>query len=56
MDWFSKWPQEALVAVSTHFLGRFTMEAAPEAKVNLIEIMGSVHDGVAKVCVDYFER
>ncbi|BFZ18283.1 hypothetical protein BsWGS_21321 [Bradybaena similaris] len=56
MDWFSKWPQEALVAVSTHFLGRFKMEAAPEAKVNLIEIMGSVHDGVAKVCTDYFER
>ncbi|CAG5131665.1 unnamed protein product, partial [Candidula unifasciata] len=55
MDWFSKWPQEALVAVSTHFLGPFKMEAAPEAKMNLIEMMGSVHDGVAKVCNDYFE-
>ncbi|KAH9487618.1 Dynein heavy chain 8, axonemal, partial [Bulinus truncatus] len=56
MDWFSKWPREALVAVATHFLGPFQMEATNDVKSNLIEMMGIVHDGVAVVCVEYFER
>ena len=56
MDWFSKWPREALVAVSQSFLGAFSMEATPEVKTNLIELMGSVHDGVALICIEYFDR
>ncbi|GFR77163.1 dynein heavy chain 8, axonemal, partial [Elysia marginata] len=56
MDWFSKWPREALVAVSQSFLGAFNMEATPEVKANLIELMGSVHDGVALTCIEYFDR
>lgn len=56
MDWFSKWPREALVAVATHFLGPYSMEATNDVKGNLIEIMGTVHDGVALVCVEYFDR
>ncbi|XP_059171726.1 dynein axonemal heavy chain 8-like [Physella acuta] len=56
MDWFSKWPREALVAVSSYFLEYFSMEASVEAKANLIELMGFVHDSVASVCVEYFQR
>ena len=56
MDWFSKWPKDALVAVSNHFLGNFTIESSPEVKVNLIEMMGDVHDGVAVTCTEYFNR
>ncbi|XP_055861319.1 dynein axonemal heavy chain 8-like isoform X4 [Biomphalaria glabrata] len=56
MDWFSKWPRDALVAVALHFLGPFQMEATNDVKTNLIEMMGIVHDGVALVCIDYFER
>ena len=56
MDWFSKWPKDALVAVAYHFLGNFTIEAYPEVKRNLIEMMGAVHDNVAATCIEYFNR
>ncbi|XP_052061669.1 dynein axonemal heavy chain 8-like [Mytilus californianus] len=56
MDWFSKWPRDALIAVSGHFLNTFNVIATPEVKTQLINTMGVVHDDVAQVCVDYFQR
>ena len=56
MDWFSKWPKDALVAVSSHFLKQFAIASSSEVKEQLIEMMGSVHDGVADSCVMYFQR
>ena len=56
MDWFSRWPRDALVAVSNHFLSEFPMVAEPEVKKQLIETMGSVHDGVSENCSLYFQR
>lgn len=56
MDWFSKWPKDALIAVSGHFLNTFNVVATPEVKTQLINTMGVVHDDVAQVCVDYFQR
>ncbi|KAH9492184.1 Dynein heavy chain 8, axonemal [Bulinus truncatus] len=56
MDWYSKWPREALIAVSSYFLEHFEMEAADEAKSHLIDLMGTVHDQVSDLCVEYFQR
>ncbi|XP_055862272.1 dynein axonemal heavy chain 8-like isoform X3 [Biomphalaria glabrata] len=56
MDWYSKWPREALIDVSFYFLEHFEMEATDEAKNNLIELMGTVHDQVSNLCFDYFQR
>ena len=47
---------DALIAVSGHFLNTFDMVATPEVKQQLINTMGVVHDNVALVCVDYFQR
>lgn len=54
--WFQKWPKDALVAVSQHFLGEFNFVATPEVKQELINIMGEGHDQVASLCIDYFDR
>nr|CAD7439194.1 unnamed protein product [Timema bartmani] len=56
MNWFFKWPKDALVAVSSHFLMDFPIVCSSEVKKELIEIMGVVQDYVSDVCEDYFER
>lgn len=56
MDWFQRWPKDALIAVADHFLAKFHIECTPESKKQLIRSMGSIHDGVAENCVEYFKR
>ncbi|XP_068084800.1 dynein axonemal heavy chain 8 [Anabrus simplex] len=56
MDWFSRWPRDALIAVSYHFLSSFKIVCTPETKVQIIELMGAVQDSVAETCVVYYEK
>ncbi|KAK7469848.1 hypothetical protein BaRGS_00036126, partial [Batillaria attramentaria] len=56
MDWFQRWPRDALIAVASHFLAKFDVVSTPEAKNQLIQAMGSIHDGVADSCVEYFQK
>nr|QWY73219.1 dynein heavy chain 5 [Hofstenia miamia] len=56
MDWFQRWPRDALIAVSGHFLTPFEIASSPSTKTALINVMGEIHDGVAETCVDYFNR
>ena len=56
IDWFLPWPQEALIAVSTRFIGDFQMACSEEDKFKLQEHMGHVHVAVTQACKEYFEK
>lgn len=56
IDWFQKWPMDALVAVSTYLLEEVEISCTTNVKNELINMMAFVHDHVSDTCVDYFER
>lgn len=56
IDWFSKWPRDALVAVSNHFIANFPIVCPGDTKHQLIDLMATVHDQVSGICQEYFSR
>ncbi|XP_076815353.1 dynein axonemal heavy chain 5-like isoform X1 [Clavelina lepadiformis] len=56
MDWFLRWPRQALIQVAQHFLSDYDVKCTPETKANMVQVMGTVQDLVSEKCVEYFER
>ncbi|XP_019488822.1 PREDICTED: dynein heavy chain 8, axonemal, partial [Hipposideros armiger] len=56
MDWFSRWPKEALVAVASYFLSGYSIVCSSETKRQVVETMGLFHDMVSESCESYFQR
>ena len=57
-DWFMPWPEQALTAVASHFMGTFEIEDADAdtVRASLIGHMGSVHKMVSDSTEDFFEK
>ncbi|CAM4927444.1 unnamed protein product [Rotaria socialis] len=57
IDWFYRWPLDALVAVSNVYLNRFDILVTSNTiKRNVIELMADIHDDVSRICDNYYEK
>lgn len=56
IDWFMPWPEDALVAVSSKFIGDFEMRCTDETRRHLQGMMAHVHVFVTAACREYFEK
>ncbi|XP_072536415.1 dynein axonemal heavy chain 5 isoform X2 [Salminus brasiliensis] len=56
VDWFQRWPKDALVAVAQHFLASYSFHCSEEVKQSVIGTMGIFQDLVAQTCTEYFQR
>ncbi|XP_018342058.1 PREDICTED: dynein heavy chain 8, axonemal [Trachymyrmex septentrionalis] len=56
INWFWKWPRDALYAVGDHFLATYIIICSPEVKQQLIQVVGDVQDNVSDICAEYFDR
>ena len=56
INWFQRWPLDALQAVSRHFLNDFDMVCTPQVKNSVVTVMGYFQDIVTEMAGEYFER
>ncbi|KAJ1345302.1 hypothetical protein BSLG_000815 [Batrachochytrium salamandrivorans] len=54
MDWFSRWPNEALRAVADKFVSEMDIVCTDQTKKDVVHHMAFVHDLVTDACNNYF--
>ncbi|XP_018316536.1 dynein heavy chain 8, axonemal [Mycetomoellerius zeteki] len=56
INWFWRWPRDALYAVGEHFLATYKVVCSPEVKQQLTQVVGDIQDNVNDTCAEYFDR
>ncbi|KAL6445584.1 hypothetical protein ACFW04_000844 [Cataglyphis niger] len=56
INWFLRWPKDALYAVGEYFLDKYKVICSPEVKQQLMQVVGDIQDDVSDTCADYFDR
>ncbi|KAL0129655.1 hypothetical protein PUN28_001727 [Cardiocondyla obscurior] len=56
INWFLRWPRDALHAVAEHFLSTYEVICSPEVKQQLMQVVGDIQDNVNDTCTEYFTR
>ncbi|EUD70891.1 hypothetical protein YYG_04015 [Plasmodium vinckei petteri] len=56
IDWFLKWPLEALVNVSTAYLDNFNIDIEDNLKSDFYNLFAIIHQKVSETCETYKER
>lgn len=56
IDWFQKWPEDARIAVSRHYLSEFQLVCTDKVKDQVIDIMSWIHESVQELCISYYDR
>ncbi|KAI8811565.1 dynein heavy chain and region D6 of dynein motor-domain-containing protein [Cladochytrium replicatum] len=56
MDWFTRWPNEALRAVAEKFLSEMDIVGTDQVKKEVVNQMAFVHDLVTEACDNYFTQ
>ena len=54
MDWFSRWPKDALVAVANHFLSSFPIACTDTVKQSVVNTMGMFQVGEKSMLQKFF--
>jgi dynein heavy chain len=54
MDWFTRWPNEALRAVAEKYMGEVEIACTDQVKREVVNHMAFVHDLVTTTCDTYF--
>ncbi|KAH8068253.1 dynein light chain binding protein [Aureococcus anophagefferens] len=52
----TRWPSEALIAVSEGFIGAMEIQCEPETKKNLMQHMAFVHHMIVESCDEYYMK
>ena len=56
MDWFQKWPEDARVSVSRHYLQEYFIVCTNEVKNQVINMMSFIHNNVSDIFLVYYDR
>ena len=55
IDWFSEWPEDALVSVAEKFLGEVEMQS-DVVKAGVIKMCNVIHQSIAQKSVDFYDE